>query len=318
MFEVLERLPADPILASFAAYRADTDPAKVDLGIGVYRDDHGATPIPAAVKRAEAAMLARQQTKAYVGSVGNPAFNRRSSRWSSAIHMRRSRRVACAPSSRPAGAVRCALARSSSRPPHRTTIVYVSTPTWANHAPLSGVPGSACELSVLRQRARRHRFRRACWRLADAARRQRGTAARLLPQSDGRRSYRGSNGASCCRCSSAARCCRSSTWPIRDWDAGIAEDAYGIRLFAAELPELLIAVSCSKNFGLYRERAGTLHVVATLRRGRRGGAEPPRAHRAQYLFDAAGSRRSDRRGAAGRCRAACRVARGGRRRCARA
>ena len=92
---------------------------------------------------------------------------------------------------------------------------------------------------------------------------------------------------------------------------GIAEDAFGIRLFAAELPELLIAVSCSKNFGLYRERTGTLHVVNSSADRRRGDPDPPRPHRPQHLFDAAGPRRSDRRGATGRSGAAYRVARGG-------
>jgi aspartate aminotransferase len=76
MFESLERLPPDPILGSMAAYRADTDPAKVDLGVGVYRDERGDTPILAAVKRAEAAVLARQTTKSYVSSIGNAEFNR--------------------------------------------------------------------------------------------------------------------------------------------------------------------------------------------------------------------------------------------------
>src|ERR1700691_2544343 len=76
MFESLDRLPPDPILGSMAAYRADTDPAQVDLGVGVYRDERGDTPILAAVKRAEAAVLARQTTKSYVGSIGNAEFNR--------------------------------------------------------------------------------------------------------------------------------------------------------------------------------------------------------------------------------------------------
>src|SRR5450755_270327 len=75
MFESLERLPEDAILGLMAAYRADGNPAKVDLGVGVYRDEHGETPIPAAVRRAEAAMLERQKTKAYVSPIGNAGFN---------------------------------------------------------------------------------------------------------------------------------------------------------------------------------------------------------------------------------------------------
>ena len=75
MFERLESVIPDPILGLMAAFRADPDPRKVDLGVGVYRDDHGETPVLEAVRRAESALLARQSTKSYVGPAGNPAFN---------------------------------------------------------------------------------------------------------------------------------------------------------------------------------------------------------------------------------------------------
>src|SRR5260370_35057146 len=75
MFERLDRLPSDSILGLMAAFRADSDPHKVDLGVGVYRNDQGDTPILQAVRQAEQAMLARQTTKAYVAAAGNPGFN---------------------------------------------------------------------------------------------------------------------------------------------------------------------------------------------------------------------------------------------------
>ena len=75
---------------------------------------------------------------------------------------------------------------------------------------------------------------------------------------------------------------------------GEDEDAYGIRLFAAELPEVLVAVSCSKNFGLYRERVGVLHVVTDRPASRPGRTQPRGARRPQHLFHAAGSRRRHR------------------------
>ena len=71
MFEQLAAIVPDPILGLMAAFRADPDPRKVDLGIGVYRDEHGNTPVPEAVRRAETALLARQTTKTYVGPAGN-------------------------------------------------------------------------------------------------------------------------------------------------------------------------------------------------------------------------------------------------------
>src|SRR4029077_20884104 len=70
----------DTILSLMAAFRADPDPRKVDLGVGVYRDDHGETPIPAAVRTAERTLIARQTTKTYGGPAGNPGFNQEMAR----------------------------------------------------------------------------------------------------------------------------------------------------------------------------------------------------------------------------------------------
>lgn len=75
MFEQLDRVPDDPILGLMAAFRADTDARKVDLGVGVYRDDRGDTPVLEAVRTAEQAVLQRQTSKTYVAPSGNAAFN---------------------------------------------------------------------------------------------------------------------------------------------------------------------------------------------------------------------------------------------------
>ncbi len=77
MFERLERMPDDPILGLMAAFRADADTRKVDLGVGVYRNDKGETPVLDAVRKAEAAVLSRQTSKTYVAPAGNPGFNQR-------------------------------------------------------------------------------------------------------------------------------------------------------------------------------------------------------------------------------------------------
>ena len=124
MFESLERLPEDAILGLMAAYRADSDPDKVDLGVGVYRDEHGETPILSAVRRAEAAVLARQTTKSYVSPIGNAGFNRALETLvlgdaHSALDAGRVRTI------QTAGAVRrCGSGRSSSRSqlPRRSSI----------------------------------------------------------------------------------------------------------------------------------------------------------------------------------------------------
>src|SRR5678815_1516313 len=77
MFADLEKLAPDPILGVTIACRADRTPGKVDLGVGVYRDSHGQTPIPAAVREAERAVLSAQTSKTYVGPLGNADFNQR-------------------------------------------------------------------------------------------------------------------------------------------------------------------------------------------------------------------------------------------------
>ena len=75
MFERLDRLPQDPILGLMAQFRADADPRKVDLGVGVYRNELGETPVLDAVKRAEKLVFEAETTKSYVAPVGNAAFN---------------------------------------------------------------------------------------------------------------------------------------------------------------------------------------------------------------------------------------------------
>src|SRR5215218_9083971 len=77
MFDQLDQLPPDPILGVTAAFRRDASPQKVDLGVGVYRDDFGNTPVPVAVRDAERALIAAQITKVYVGPAGNLEFNER-------------------------------------------------------------------------------------------------------------------------------------------------------------------------------------------------------------------------------------------------
>ena len=75
MFQSLSALPADPILRLVAEYRADTNPNKIDLGIGIYKDENGDTPVMTAVKKAEQHILTTQTSKKYVGPTGSPEYN---------------------------------------------------------------------------------------------------------------------------------------------------------------------------------------------------------------------------------------------------
>jgi len=144
MFERLELITADTILSLMAAFRADPDPRKVDLGVGVYRDDRGETPIPAAVRQAESVLLARQTTKTYVGPAGNLGFNQEMAslvlgREHEALVANRVRTIQC-----PGGCGALRLGAELIRYASPESVVHVSDPTWVNHVPL--LSGSGLKL----------------------------------------------------------------------------------------------------------------------------------------------------------------------------
>jgi aspartate aminotransferase len=258
MLERLERLPTDPILGLMALFRADKDPRKVDLGVGVFRDDHGETPVLAAVRRAEEIVLSRQTTKAYVAAGGNAGFN--SSMASlvlgddhPAIKADRVRSIQA-----PGGCGALRLGAELFRTAQPETVVYVSTPTWANHVPLL----SGCGLKLEK------------YPYYDAATggvkfdEMLGTLDKVPPRSLVllHASCHNPTGADLSDAQwreLVELFKRRALLPFIDIAyQGVAEDAYGVRLFAAELPELAVAISCSKNFGLYRERTGCLSVIS--------------------------------------------------------
>jgi aspartate aminotransferase len=262
MFERLELITADTILSLMAAFRADPDPRKVDLGVGVYRDDHGETPVPAAVRKAERALIERQTTKTYVGPAGNPGFNQEIARLvlgadHPALTAGRVRTIQS-----PGGCGALRLGAELIRFASPDSVVHLSTPTWVNHTPLLSGSGLKLERypyydaasgavlfsdmvaaferlpprAVVLLHASCHNptgadLSQEQWRelLSLVKRRQ------LLPFID--MAYQGLG-------------------------EGLDADAFGLRLFSAELPEVIFAVSCSKNFGLYRERTGALSILS--------------------------------------------------------
>jgi aspartate/tyrosine/aromatic aminotransferase len=262
VLEHLDRLPPDPILGLMAAFRADSDSRKVDLGVGVYRDDAGQTPVMRAVRQAEQELLARQTTKTYVSAVGNAGFNTAMERLvlgegHAALASGRLRTIQA-----PGGCGALRLGAELIRAALPEAVVYVSTPTWANHVPLL----SNCGLRLERYPY----FDPASGGVAFDA--MAGALDRLPPRSVVLLH------ASCHNPTGAdledgqwrellELVRRRSLLPFLDiayqgLGRGVAEDAYAARLFCAELPEVLVAVSCSKNFGLYRERTGALHALS--------------------------------------------------------
>src|SRR4030081_1076937 len=145
MFERLQPVLSDPILGLIAAFFAAPDPRKVDLGVGVYRDDRGETPVLESVRRAERELLARQSTKTYVGPAGNPGFNEAMERLvlGDEHEARLTARVRTVQAPGGCGALR--LGAELIRTASPDSVVHVSTPTWANHSPLLSGSGLRLE-----------------------------------------------------------------------------------------------------------------------------------------------------------------------------
>ena len=261
MFADLEKLAPDPILGVTIAFRADPTPNKVDLGVGVYRDARGQTPIPAAVREAEGAVLSGQTSKTYVGPLGSAEFNQRIAELALGPLMARLReRVATIQTVGGCGALR--LGAEILKATGKDPVVHVSTPTWANHEPLLGSSGLALQRYPYYDAAA-HRLE--LERMLDALGSIPPGNVVLLH--------------GCCHNPTGADLApaeweqvaellqRRSLTPFVDLayqglGDDLERDAAGLRIIAARVPEMLLAISCSKNFGLYRERVGALTVLA--------------------------------------------------------
>ncbi|KPP99070.1 amino acid aminotransferase [Marinobacter sp. HL-58] len=262
MFEVLKSLPPDPILQLMQAFREDSRPDKVDLGIGVYKDDAGNTPIMAAVHEAERRLLEGEITKSYVGPAGSAGFNSAMAELILGVNspLIQSGRTAVVQTPGGCGALR--MGAEFLRLCKPDTTVWVSTPTWANHLPLLGGAGLTIrEYPYLNPQTLQVDFDAM---LETLERAEAGDVVLLH---------------GCCHNPSGADLSlpqwkdvasliqRKGLLPFVDMayqglGEGLEPDAAGLRHLAGEVPEMLIAASCSKNFGLYRERTGALVLVS--------------------------------------------------------
>jgi aspartate/tyrosine/aromatic aminotransferase len=261
MFEGLKPLPQDPILQLMQQFREDPRQDKVDLGIGVYKDAAGHTPIMAAVREAERRLLATETSKSYVGPAGSAGFN---DAMAALIlgrdnALRRDGRVSVVQTPGGCGALRMAAEFLLLCRPDTT--VWVSNPTWGNHRPLLGGAGLAIrEYPYLDPATLEVDFEAMLEALAQA----RAGDVVLLH--------------GCCHNPSGADLTlaqwrrvtevilRRGLLPFVDLayqglGEGLEEDVAGLRQLAAEVPEMIVAASCSKNFGLYRERTGALMLI---------------------------------------------------------
>ncbi|HCE52670.1 MAG TPA: aromatic amino acid aminotransferase [Shewanella baltica] len=262
MFNSLIAMPADPILGLLTQYREDTHPQKVDLGVGVYKDPTGVTPILSCVKKAEKFRLDTETTKVYIGPTGSPQFNTLMTELAfgaghSAIIANRIRTV-----STPGGTGALRVAGDFIKRCNPNAVLWVSDPTWANHIGLFEAAGITVKtypyydydskslkfdemLAALSQVSPDDvvLFHACChnpsgmdlttaqWDKVVALTKEQG----FTPLID--MAYQG-------------------------FGDGVDIDAYGVRQMAAAVDNMILCSSCSKNFGLYRERIGSCSVIA--------------------------------------------------------
>ncbi|UQG62296.1 aspartate/tyrosine/aromatic aminotransferase [Marinobacter sp. M3C] len=262
MFESLKQLPQDPILQLMQMFRDDTRPDKVDLGVGVYKDDAGNTPIMASVHDAERRLLEGETTKSYVGPAGAAGFNEAMARLilGNTNSLIRDGRTSVIQTPGGCGALR--MAAEFLRLCQPDTTVWVSTPTWANHMPLLGGAG----LNI-----REYPYLNRVTLTVDFP--------AMLETLEGARAGDVVLLHGCCHNPSGADLTfeqwraitqliqRKGLLPFVDMayqglGEGLEEDAAGVRYLAGQVPEMVIAASCSKNFGLYRERTGALMLIS--------------------------------------------------------
>ena len=254
----LKDQPADKILMLMASYREDPRDDKIDLGVGVYKDADGRTPIMSAVKKAEERLLKSETTKSYTALSGDPAYAQamRDLVFGDTVA---ADRVAAIATPGGTGAFRQGVDLIRMANPDAT--VWVSAPTWPNH------------LSILKTTSTpfvEYRYFDATTGAVDFD----GMVADLNGAKEGDVVLLHG----CCHNPTGANLTGDQWRAVADlllerklipmvdlayqgFGDGLDDDAQGTRILAETQPEMLVGASCSKNFGIYRERAGILFAI---------------------------------------------------------
>ncbi|MGF1859865.1 amino acid aminotransferase [Photobacterium profundum] len=263
MFEKITAAPADPILGLTDEFKNDARPEKINLGVGIYKDESGNTPVLATVKKAEAILLEKETTKSYLGIPGTAEYGLAVQQLlfgaNATIISDKRAQTAQAPGG--TGALR--VAAEFIKRQLGDVKVWISNPTWANHIGVFAAAGlETASYSYYNAETKDIDFDAALAELANA---NEGDIVLLH---------------GCCHNPTgidpveaqwhqlAALCVEKKLLPMFDFAyqgfaVGVEEDAQGLRIFAEQCSELLVASSFSKNFGLYNERVGAFTLVGT-------------------------------------------------------
>jgi aspartate aminotransferase len=261
MFSTIQQPPADPILGLSVKFKADNNPNKIDLGPGIYKDETGATPVLACVKAAETFRTKFEDTKIYLGSAGSGLFNERIGKLLLGDHQAiRDNRVRTISTPGGTGALRVAGEFINRYKPGST--IWVSNPTWANHEGVFTAAGLTVKTYPY------YDYENKCLDFEGMM-----DALKQISKDDAVLVH------ACCHNPSGMDL-NQAQWqqfaelandigflPVVDiayqgFGSGLDEDAYGLRLLADKVEELVVCSSCSKNFGMYRDRIGGCSLIA--------------------------------------------------------
>ncbi|MCD9468622.1 amino acid aminotransferase [Photobacterium iliopiscarium] len=262
MFEKIIAAPADPILGLTDEFKADPRTHKINLGVGIYKNEAGNTPVLATVKKAEAILLAQETTKSYLSIQGTPEYGLAVQKllFGADATLIAEKRIQTAQAPGGTGALRVA-AEFIKRQLGDVT-VWISNPTWANHHGVFGAAGLETKTyGYYNAQVKDIDFDTT---IADLSQANAGDVVLFH---------------GCCHNPTgidptnqqwqtlAKLCLEKNLLPMFDFAyqgfaQGVEEDAQGLRIFADQMPELLVASSFSKNFGLYNERVGAFTLVA--------------------------------------------------------
>ena len=258
MLDRLEPQSPDALLALIKLHAADPRGDKIDLGVGVYRTEDGATPVFAAIKAAERRLIDEQDSKSYLGPEGDMGFVNALMPWIFGGDATMGGRIAGMQTPGGTGAVRLAAALAQKA---GVTRLHMGVPSWPNHAQIS----ADLKLETVPFDHARADGTADLGAVLGAIRGARADEAVLLHG-----------------------CCHNPTgidYTPEEWEAiaeafeasgafpiidtayqglgrGLEEDAAGLRAVLARVPEAFIAYSCDKNFGMYRDRVGGFYILA--------------------------------------------------------
>jgi len=259
LFEALQPAKADAILGLIAEHQDDPRAEKIDLGVGVYRNASGVTPVLDVVKTAERQLLETQNSKAYIGTAGAPSFNTAMQALTFGMSAPVDRLMTI---QTPGGSGSLRVAASLLLRARADVSVWTSDPTWANHIPLLG--GAGLNLKPYPYYDEQSQSIKIDEMLAVLGEASAGDVVLLH---------------ACCHNPSGLDPSTDEWHSITDviverglvpfidmayqgFSTDLDSDAFAVRYMADRVPEMIVSTSCSKNFGLYRDRVGTLAMLS--------------------------------------------------------